>query len=82
MFETPVFLDPTFIFNFATPVHIVWGVVLSVAIIFIIYSIFLLYHAIRYGEGASVITLALIAYFSVSFILGVSIFSSAIFLTT
>jgi len=49
--------------------------------IFAIYSFFLVYHALRYGEGIFSIFIALAVYFGVSVILLSSIFSSALLIS-
>lgn len=76
---------PTFALPFDTSfVSFEWLILafaLFIFAIFVLYSIFLIYHALRYGESYFILLVVLIAYFGVSLFLLGGMFSSALLLT-
>jgi hypothetical protein len=55
----------------------VWGFILFVMCVFVIYSLLLLYHWLRFGEKAPAIFVTMILYFGVSLLLVITLISSA-----
>lgn len=58
----------------ASYANVLWGSALFLVAVFIIYSLFLLYHWLRYGEKRPAIRFCMFLYFGVSFMLFGSLF--------
>ena len=61
--------------------EIIWGGVYLLVGIFIIYSIVLVYHWLKYSEQAGPMMLSFVVYFGVSALFIISLFSGAAILT-
>jgi hypothetical protein len=58
--------------------EIVWLIFFAVLIFFVIYSLILVYHWLRYGVGSFAIWVAMIVYFVISFALLSALYLSAL----
>lgn len=58
--------------------EIVWFIFFAVLVFFIIYSLILVYHWLRYGVGSFAIWVAMVVYFAVSLALLVTLYLSAL----
>lgn len=61
--------------------NIIWFIFLIIFVFFLIYSLIFIYHWLKYETASSTIWLAMIVYFSVSFICLVLMYLSAIIIS-
>ncbi len=80
-FAPPFTLNLKETFSTVSPESLIWGSVLLILTLFVIYTLLLLYHWLRYGRGIINILFIVGVYFGVSLILISSLLSGAVLLT-